>query len=82
MLKNGVDVFSGVQTDISAEICADNFAASSFDEARDGVADNRSVEMANMKNFERIGIGKFTNDGLILIDLRNKGGFCRGIFVW
>ena len=76
MAEDGIDIFSGMQADIASKVRTDDFATGSFDEAGDGVADDGSVEMTDVEDFERVRVGKLTDDSLILIKLRENVEIC------
>ena len=67
LLLEGVHGLCDMKTDVTAEIGADDFGAGVFEEARNGVTDDASVEMTDMENFERIGVAEFADNRLTLI---------------
>ena len=52
-----------METDIAAEINTVNSAAGKFDELRDRFTHNAGVEVSDVKNLKRVGVGKFGDDG-------------------
>lgn len=56
-----------MEADVAAEVYTVNGAAGVFDEARDGLAHDRGVEMANVEDFEGVGVGEFGDDIFIFI---------------
>lgn len=51
-----------MKADIAAEVDAMNGAAGEFDESRDGLAHDGSVEMTDVEDLERVRIGEFRDD--------------------
>ena len=56
-----------METDIAAEVDAMNGAAGEFDELGNGLAHNTGVEVSDVKNFKRVGVGEFGDDGFARI---------------
>ena len=63
-LPEDVHSFCDMETDVAAKIGSYHFGAGVFIEARDGVADDAGVKVADVKDLEGIGVAEFTNDCL------------------
>ena len=61
-LLEGVEGFGDVEADIAAEVDAVDGAAGVFDELGDGFAADGRVKVANVEDFERVGVGEFGDD--------------------
>ena len=57
-----VEGFGDVEADVAAEVDAVDGAAGEFDETRDGFAHDRGVEVADVEDFEGVGVGEFGDD--------------------
>ena len=63
-----------MKADIATEVSTDDFSAGVFVETTNRVAHDAGIEMADVKDLERIRITEFADDGLILISGRSDGG--------
>lgn len=56
-----------MEADVAAEIDAVDGGASEFEELRDGFADDGGVEVANVEDFEGVGVGEFGDDDFAFV---------------
>ena len=56
-----------MKTDVTAEVGADDVRTGVFEQFADRIADDASVEVADVQNFERVGVAEFADDGFILV---------------
>lgn len=67
-MNDAVHSLGDMEANVAAEVNAVSGATGGFDEIAHSVTNDGGVEVADMENFEGVGVGIFSNDDLVFVD--------------